>query len=125
LARAFARVISSLLFAGIFYSAWLAAFLLTVGLDNPVLEAIAWLSAPAATAAGFATGIAIFERLTGASRPRFLHILAWPLIGCAIGAGAVYWFGPMLIVFGMFAAGTASVALREARDAWLRGRFQT
>jgi hypothetical protein len=35
------------------------------------------------------------------------------MIGCAIGAAVVYWFGPMLIVFGMFAAGTASVALRE------------
>ncbi len=43
----------------------------------------------------------------------FFQIYIWPLIGCSIGAGAVYWFGPMLIVFGMFVVGTASVALRE------------
>ena len=35
------------------------------------------------------------------------------MIGCALGAVAVIWFGPMLIVFGMFVAGTASIALRE------------
>jgi hypothetical protein len=44
---------------------------------------------------------------------RFIHIYRWPLVGCAIGAGVVYWFGPMLVVFGMLAAGTASVVLRE------------
>jgi hypothetical protein len=77
------------------------------------VEVVGWLSAPVATATGFATGIAIFEHLTGASKTRFFRLFKWPMIGCAIGAGAVYWFGPMLIVFGMFAAGTASVALRE------------
>ena len=46
-------------------------------------------------------------------KTRFFHILLWPLSGCAVGAGVVYWFGPMLIVFGMFAAGTASVIIRE------------
>jgi hypothetical protein len=30
-----------------------------------------------------------------------------------MGAAAVFWFGPMLIVFGMFAAGMASLVLRE------------
>jgi hypothetical protein len=39
--------------------------------------------------------------------------LIWPLIGCSLGAAAVFWFGPMLIVFGMFVAGTASVVVRE------------
>ena len=110
---ALVRVTVSLLCAGIGYSVWMAALLLSTRLDSPVLEAILWPLAPVATATGFAGGIAVFERVTGASRTRFFRILIWPLIGCAIGAGVVYWFGPMLIVFGMFAAGTASVALRE------------
>jgi hypothetical protein len=96
-----------------FYSVWLAAFLLAAKLGSSVLEVIGWLSAPVATATGFATGIAIFEHLTRTSKTKFFRIFTWPLIGCAIGAGVVYWFGPMLIVFGMLAAGTASVALRE------------
>ena len=103
----------SLLCAGVLYTGWLAAFLLTVGLDSSVAQVIRWLSAPAVTAAGFAAGAAIFERIAGVRKTKFFHILLWPLAGCAIGAGAVYWFGPMLIVFGMFAAGTASVIIRE------------
>jgi len=91
----------------------MAVFLLTISLDSPVLEAILWLLAPVATAAGFATGIVLFGHLTSTSETTFFRVLIWPLIGCAIGAGVVYWFGPMLIVFGMFVAGTASVALRE------------
>ena len=110
---AFVRVTLSLFCAGIFYFGWLAAFLLAAELGSSILEVIGWLSAPVATATGFATGIAIFEHLTRTSKTKFFRIFTWPLIGCAIGAGAVYWFGPMLIVFGMFAAGTASVALRE------------
>ena len=39
--------------------------------------------------------------------------LIWPLVGCAVGALAVYWYGPMLIVFGMFVSGTCGVVLRE------------
>jgi hypothetical protein len=31
-----------------------------------------------------------------------------------LGGGIVFVFGPMLIVFGMFAAGTVSVVLHEA-----------
>jgi hypothetical protein len=91
----------------------LALFLLIMGRASPTVEAILRLLTPVTTAAGFALGIALFERLAGHSRTAFLRILIWPLVGCAIGAGAVYWFGPMLIVFGMFAAGTASIALRE------------
>ena len=48
-----------------------------------------------------------------ARKSKFLNIFKWSLIGCAIGAGAVVWFGPMLIVFGMFLVGMVSVALRE------------
>ena len=113
LRRAFARVVLSLFCAGVFYFVWMGAFILSARLDNSVVEAVFWLLAPIATAAGFAAGIVIFDRLTGTSGPGFLSLFVWPLIGCAIGAGIVFWFGPMLIVFGMFAAGTASVVLRE------------
>jgi hypothetical protein len=113
LGRIFAKVTVSLLCAGLFYSIWLAAFLLATNVDTPAVETVAWLSAPVVTAAGFAVGVAAFERLTRASQTSFLRIFVWPLIGCTLGAGIVYWFGPMLIVFGMFGAGTASIALRE------------
>ena len=111
--KALIRVALSLLCAGTFYAAWLAAFLLTAEANGSVTNAIRWLSAPVVTAAGFATGIVISERLIRARKTRFFRILPWPLVGCTVGAGAVYWFGPMLIVFGMFAAGTASMIIRE------------
>ncbi len=107
------RTAVSLLCAGVFYSAWLAVFLLAARLDNQAVEAILRLLAPVITAAGFTAGIATLEHLTGDNRPELLRIFIWPLVGCAVGAGAVYWFGPMLIVFGMLVTGTASVALRE------------
>ena len=114
LLRALVRIACSLLCAIAFYLVWMAAFLLATRVDSPVLETILWLLAPVITAAGFATGTAIAERRAGMTRAPFLHIYIWPLIGCAAGVGAVYWFGPMLIVFAMLAAGTASIALREA-----------
>jgi len=76
-------------------------------------ETILRLLAPVVTAAGFAVGITVAERLGKRDEPSFIRIYVWPLVGCAIGATVVYPFGPMLIVFGMFAAGTASVAVRE------------
>jgi hypothetical protein len=103
----------SLLGASLFYSVWLATFLLTAKLENLVADVAFWLLAPVVTGAGFATGITIFEHLTKTSRAGFLRIFAWPLVGCGVGAFVVYWFGPMLIVFGMFVAGTASIVLRE------------
>ena len=110
------RVILSVVFAGIFYTGWMAVAILAFesGLDSLILKAIIWLTAPVATAAGFTTGVAIFELLPGTGeKSKFLSIFKWSLIGCALGAGAVVWFGPMLIVFGMFVVGTASIALRE------------
>jgi hypothetical protein len=108
-----ARIACSLLCAGLVYAVWLALFLLIISRASPLVEAILKLLTPVTTAAGFALGIALFERIAGQRRTAFLRILIWPLVGCAVGAGAVYWFGPMLIVFGMFAVGTASIALRE------------
>lgn len=113
LRRTVTRVFCSLFCAGVFYSVWLASFLASVGPGNTTAPAALWLSAPVVTAAGFAAGIALHERLTEQSRDPFLSIFLWPMIGCAAGAGAVFWFGPMLIVLGMFGAGTAAIVLRE------------
>jgi hypothetical protein len=116
------RIASSLLGAGVFYGAWMAAFLLATKLHSPAVEAILWLLAPVITAIGFAAGVVIAQRITGNGRDGFLRVFVWTLIGCAIGAGIVYWFGPMLIVFGMFAAGVVSVALREVVMLWRKRR---
>jgi hypothetical protein len=110
---AFARIAASVLSAGVFYLGWMAVFITASKTGSSVLRGIGWLSAPVVTALGFAAGIWLAERLTGAGKARFSHIFVWPLVGCAVGAGVVFWFGPMLIVFGMFLAGTASVIFRE------------
>ena len=110
---AFARLAASVLFAGVFYVGWMAVFIPAFKMGSSVLRGIGWLSAPVVTAAGFAAGIWVAERLTATSGASFFRIFAWPIVGCAVGALAVFWFGPMLIVFGMFFAGSASVVLRE------------
>ena len=107
------KMAASVLCAGMFYAVWLAVFLLAAEFNNPGVQGFSWMAAPVVTAAGFALGVVIVERLVGVGEARFLAIFIWPLTGCVIGALAVYWYGPMLIVFGMFAVGTASVALRE------------
>jgi hypothetical protein len=108
-----ARIASSLLGGGILYSAWMAAFLLTLDVESRLLRPALWLSAPVLTGIGFAVGVVSFDRFTGMRKTGFWSILVWPLVGCGIGAAVVYWFGPMLIVFGMFLAGTVSVAVME------------
>lgn len=119
--RALARIAFSLLCASISYLVWMAAFLLCTRVDSHALETVLWLLAPVITAAGFAAGTAIMERRARKTGGSFLRIYIWPLIGCVAGAAVVYWFGPMLIVFAMLAAGTASVALREAVGFLRRG----
>lgn len=103
----------SVICVGVFYSAWLAVFLFIARSGNSVLEVIGWLSAPLVTALGFTIGVMIFEYLAKTRRVGLFYIFIWPAVGCVIGAGAVYWLGPMLIVFGMFIVGTASIVLRE------------
>ena len=77
--RMLARAALSLLCAGVFYVAWMAAFLLTRKLNGTIAQAIRWLSSPAITAAGFALGIAVSERFTSTRRSGFLRIYLWPL----------------------------------------------
>ncbi len=111
---ALGRVASSIIGAGIFYFFWLAAFLLTKDFRGGISEAVFWLLAPPITAAGFTVGIVLFDHIAKASEPRFSSTFLWSLIGCVFGAAGMYWFGPMLIVFGMFLAGTASIIIMEA-----------
>ena len=109
----FVRVIISVAFAGVFYVGWLAVAI-PVFKSGPLLaKALCWLSAPVVTGAGFASGLALFELLPGTRKSRLRDIVLWPLAGCAIGAAVVFFFGPMLIVFSMFALGAASILTKE------------
>jgi hypothetical protein len=112
--RACIRVACSLLVAVVFYTGWMAVFIVVGKTAGASFKAALWLSGPVVTAAGFAFGMTIGECLTSVKRPPLLQTCLWPLVGCGVGAGAVFSFGPMLIVFGMFFLGTASVVLREA-----------
>lgn len=109
----FTRVIVSVAFAGVFYVGWMAAAIPILKSGVIWAKAICWLSAPVVTAAGFACGIAIFELLPGARKSKFRDIVSWPLASCYIGAAVVFYFGPMLIVFAMFALGAVSIFIKE------------
>ncbi|MGA2915138.1 MAG: hypothetical protein ABSE89_03840 [Sedimentisphaerales bacterium] len=109
----FVRVIVSVAFAGIFYFGWMAAAIPVLKSGPLFAKALCWLSAPVATAAGFACGIAIFELLPGTRKSKLRDVILWPLAGCYIGAAIVFPFGPMLIVFAMFALGAASIFIKE------------
>lgn len=106
------KILVSLLFGGLFYFLWLAAFLLPTR-DGRNDDVFLWILAPLVTGFGFAVGIYLFERILQRERCGFFRIYIWPLVGCVLGAVIVYWFGPMLIVFSMLVLGMISVALRE------------
>ena len=107
-----ARILTSALFGGLFYSIWLSAFLI-LSPDEGLLETFLWIISPFVTALGFASGLSIANHFSFGPTIPFIKSLSWPLAGCIIGAVVVYWFGPMLIVFSMLALGTVSVAVRE------------
>ena len=109
----FVRIIVSVIFAGIFYTGWLAIAIPVIKSGPLFAKALCWLSAPLITAAGFASGIAIFELSPGTRKSKPRDIVLWPLAGCTIGAAVVFFFGPMLIVFAMFALGTAGILTKE------------
>ena len=111
--RQFLTVAFSILCAGILYFLWMGIFLVLSDRAGVAVRGILWLLAPVVTAAGFAVGLAVSERLLGSVKVSFPRVFTWPLGGCVLGAAAVYWHGPMLIVFGMFLCGTASVVLRQ------------
>jgi hypothetical protein len=113
--RVLLRVVLSIIGAGIAYTVWLASFLLVSPLEVSEIQAIAWFLAPIATALGFTLGLSIADRFNSRRTTLRQHLL-WPLVGCAVGAASVYWYGPMLIVFGMFGLGTLAVALKELKE---------
>lgn len=109
------RVALSGIFAAVFYIAWMAIALSThkSGFGGWPVKAAVWILAPILTGLGFAVGSTIFELLSATDKTSFCETYKWCLAGCAIGAAVVCVFGPMLIVFGMFAAGTITVVLHE------------
>jgi hypothetical protein len=109
----FVRIIVSIIFAGIFYTGWMAIAIPVLKSGPLFARVLCWLSAPVVTAAGFAAGIAIFELLPGTRKSKPRDIILWPLAGCVIGAAVVFYFGPMLIVFAMFALGIAGILTKE------------
>ncbi len=112
------RVGLSVIFAGLFYVGWLAIAIPVIKSELGGLfvfvKVFIRILAPIITGLGFAVGSKIFELLPYTEKTRFWEIYKWCLAGCAIGGGVVFVFGPMLIVFGMFGAGTVSVVLHEA-----------
>ena len=107
------RIVLSLACAGITYFVWMGTFILLANSTGPIMKGVLWITAPIATAMGFALGMFIHEHKSGIRKATFLSVFVWPLLGCAVGAIVIFWRGPMLIVFGMFIVGTASVVLRE------------
>ncbi len=111
------RVALSVIFAGIFYIGWMAIAIPTIKSELGglfvIVKAVIWILAPIITGLGFAVGPKILELLPFTDKTRFWETYKWCLAGCAIGGGIVFVFGPMLIVFGMFATGTMCVVLHE------------
>lgn len=111
-------ILMSILTGGVFYFAWMAVVLLTLKPRESHIQSVLWLLAPVVTSLGFAVGAAVAHRLFDKRGVRFTRVYLSALAGCAIGAGSVYWYGPMLIVFGMLLGGTVAIVLREVL--WLR-----
>ncbi len=112
------RIALSVIFAGVFYTAWMAIGLpiFKSGFDSRAVRAGIWILAPIMTGLGFAVGPVIFELWPMAEKCGFWQRYKWSLAGCAIGGGITFAFGPMLIVFGMLAVGMVSVMLYEVRQ---------
>jgi hypothetical protein len=105
---------ASVLAAGVSWLNALAVFIPVMKTNVAILRVTVWLSSPVIVSLGFAFGYWLADRWLRVSHDRFVSLWLWPLIACSIGAAAVFPFGPMLIVFGAFAGGTASVILPES-----------
>lgn len=125
LPQAALRIGLAIVCAAVFYAGWLATVLAIGGAGGAVARIVLWVLAPVVTAVGFAVGFVAADRLMRIGGTGFSRVVLWPLTGCAIGAGAVYWFGPMLIVFGMFVGGIAGLVAREALSVRKASRNQT
>ena len=106
---------ASFIGGGIFYALWLVVYLLIWNLYGDSRVSILWTIAPVITALGFTTGQSFSHHLLKIARSPFPKMYLWSLAGCVLGAVALYWFGHMLIVFSMLAAGALSVFLFEIK----------
>lgn len=107
------KFVSAVLGAGLFYSGWMAVFLLVGAPAGSLVRLVLWLLSPGITAVGFAIGASTGQRLTGLETSVWREHFGWALGGCVLGAAVVVYYGPMLIVFGMLATGTAGLVLLE------------
>jgi hypothetical protein len=86
LSRIVIRVIISVVFAGIFYTGWMAIAIPVLKTENTgiILKTVIWLAAPVVTALGFTTGVFIFELLpdTGKSNRSWVCHIIWPDAHC-------------------------------------------
>lgn len=113
LLKSLAVLAVSILVAGVFHIGWLAAFIPMAKSGVMTLKIVGWLAAPVVTAVGYAAGLWMGERLLSHRTTDFLRILVWPLVGCSLGAAALFWIGPMWAGIGTVVGGAASVVLRE------------
>jgi len=106
------RVFVSGILGSTFYLIWMGMFL-WIRPQGGFTQTVMWVVAPLFTGVGFGVGVYLTNQVIRERQDHFLRITVWPLIGCSVGALLVYWFGPMLIVFSMLAAGAFSIAVRE------------
>ena len=110
------RIMVSTAFSGLFYIGWLAVAIPVLTSECCMLNKILlWIIAPFTTALGFTVGILLVDLIFRQQKTKFWNVYKYPLTGCIIGAVIVVIFGPMLIVFGMFALGGLSIIIREIK----------
>ena len=115
---ALSRIAASTAFSGLFYIGWLAIAIPVLTSECCILNKILlWIIAPFTVALGFTVGVLLVDLILRQQKTKFWDVYKYPLTGCIIGAIIVVFFGPMLIVFGMFALGGLSVIFREVKIA--------
>jgi len=113
---ALSRIATSTAFSGLFYIGWMAVTIPAFNSGCCILNKILlWIIAPFTVALGFTVGILLVDLIFRQQKTKFWDVYKYPLTGCIIGALVVVFFGPMLIVFGMFALGGISVIFREVK----------
>ena len=109
------RILFSYAGAAVLHFIWLVTFI-AIGGKPPrgFIGGLLWCLAPIVTATGFSYGVVFYDLIAFKIRHTLLSVLLWPLVGCAVGAAAVFPFGPMFIGVAMFILGGFTVFLREA-----------
>jgi len=110
------RIMVSTAFSGLFYIGWMAVAVPVFKSECCVLnKVLLGIAAPFITALGFTLGILLVDLIFRQQKTNFYCVYKYPLTGCILGAVIVVVFGPMLIVFGMFALGGLSIIFREIK----------